>query len=141
MALAAENAPSAVTISPSLKSMLSSSGNFAGYPKLYHLRGAQAFDVACALAEQPAQDFLSMLPECRRGRAEFERRFGESHRACHQRQACACAMRQLHADASRLDLGFFEHLGYIIDGAVRHAGCLEKLEPLGLAAPLEHVGK
>src|SRR3954467_9373077 len=58
-ALAAENAPSAVTISPSLNpAILSSSGNFAAYPKLYHLLGAQPVDVACAPAEQPAQDFL-----------------------------------------------------------------------------------
>src|SRR5437588_454668 len=108
---------------------------------LYHLGGAQARDFGIALAEQPAQDFFGVLAQERRCQPVFERRFGKTHRARHERQQRARAVLEFDAHAAHLDLRLFENLRHVVDRAVRHASRLQQLEPFTLRALAKDGGE
>src|SRR5438874_5024472 len=50
-------------------------------------------------------------------------------------------MLELKAHAARFYLRLLEHLRDVVDRAVGHAGCLEQLEPLALAALSEYLAE
>src|SRR5258706_2120493 len=113
--------------------------DFAAYPKLYHPGSAQPGDLRIVLAEQPAQDLVGVLAKLRGCLQVLDRCLRKSHGARHERQLTRGKMLELDAHAARLHLGFFEDLSDVVDRSVRYAGRFEQLEPVALAAFLEHL--
>ena len=112
-------------------------GAFRDEQSLDHLVARQGIDLARAVAEQARQHLARVLAERGRRRVGIERRAAQVHGTLDGFHHAGAGMLHLRDHAARLQHLALAHLADGADGAARHAGLVQALQPLVARALLD----